>query len=328
MDQNCPDRSIELTMDRIEREAKRAAEAKAMADRFGGAAAEGRVGPAAEADALARRVAELTGCHRAPYRPTDWASIAAKPRIQVIRTSDREAEARRDLNAYQPSFFARLFGLDRDKRRALAAKVAEAVVQDEQAYRAAWKVAQAENTQIDFACKLAELDLRTINDAVGEHVDLAPTIAAVRRYRFATPSKGRFQIQLDAFDLVDLPCEEAERQPEGRALFRPMPMGKRHQLQGANVCAAALRFALEMLGFLPLDEVEVVVHGDLRDPQTGLFERYPILQLVLRHDQASSTPFMRAEPMSLAAQLGARINWTVQAGFSPIPLDEAPLAAL
>ena len=101
MDQNCPDHSIDLTMDRIEREAKRAAEAKALEARFG-QGAEGRVGPAAEAEALARRIAELTQCHRVAYRPTDWASVALKPRIQVIRTNDREAEARRALNSFRP----------------------------------------------------------------------------------------------------------------------------------------------------------------------------------------------------------------------------------
>lgn len=321
MDQNCPDHSIDLTMDRIEREAKRAAEAKALEARFG-QGAEGRVGPAAEAEALARRIAELTQCHRVAYRPTDWASVALKPRIQVIRTNDREAEARRALNSFRPTFFQRLFGLDRDKRRALAARVAEAVVEDEKAYRTAWKAAQRENSQIDFACKLAELDLRTINDAVAEHTEIAAAAGAVRRYRFAVPTKGRFQILLEAYDLVDLPSEEAERQPNGRALFKPMPQGRRHQLHGANVCASALRFAVEMLGFLPLDQVEVIVHGDLRDSGTGLFERHPILHLTLTHQQAAATPFGPVDPMTLAAKLGARINWTIQQGFGPIPLPE------
>lgn len=326
MDENCPDQSIDLTMDRIEREAKRAAEAKTLQSRFAGGV-EGRMGPAAEADALAARITELTQCHRTPYRPKDWASVAAKPRIQVVRTNDREVEARRALHDFQPSWLERLFGSDRDRRRQLAARVAEAATQDEQAYRAAWKAAQAQNAEIDFACKLAELDLRTINDALGEHTTLSSAFGAVRRYRFSTPAKGRFQIQLEAHDLADLPCEEAERQPGGRAVFRPMPMGRRHQLHGANVCAAALRFATEMLGVLPLDQVEVVVHGDLRDRQTGLFVRHPILQMTLTHAQATAAPFASAEPMSLAAQLGARINWTIQTGFGPIPLAEEPLAA-
>ena len=98
MGETGPDQSIELTMDRIEREAKRAARAKELQERFG-AAGEGRMGPAAEADALAQRILRLSSCHRVPYRPRDWASVAAKPRIQVVRTNDREMEARRALNA-------------------------------------------------------------------------------------------------------------------------------------------------------------------------------------------------------------------------------------
>ncbi|OHB33357.1 MAG: hypothetical protein A2882_03260 [Phenylobacterium sp. RIFCSPHIGHO2_01_FULL_70_10] len=320
MGETGPDQSIELTMDRIEREAKRAARAKELQERFG-AAGEGRMGPAAEADALAQRIAQLTGCHRIPYRPRDWAGVAAKPRIQVVRTNDREMEARRALNAYRPGWLEQLFGSDREKRRQLAARVAEAVTQDEQAYREAWREAQKHNGEIDFACKLAELDMRTINEALSEHTTLPAAYDAVDRFRFCSPAKGRFQIQIEAHDLAGLPCEEAERQPGGRAVFRPMPRGRLHQLHGANVCASALRFAVEMLGFLPLDEVEVVTHCDLRNPNTGLFERHPILQMKLTHAVAARTPFEKAEPIALAAQVGARMNWTLQAGFSPISLD-------
>lgn len=312
-----PDQSIDFTMDRIEREAKRAARAKALQERFG-ADGEGRMGPAAEADALAKTVLRLTTCHRVTYRPRDWASVAGKPRIQVVRTNEREMEARRALNAYRPGWLVQLFGADRERRRQLAAWVAEAVTQDEQAYREAWRQAQTHNTEIDFACKLAELDMRTINDSLAEHTKLAEAYDSVDRFRFASPAKGRFTIQIEAHDLSGLPCEEAERQPGGRAVFRPMPRGRLHQLHGANVCALALRFAVEMLGFLPLDEVEVITHCDLRDPHTGLYERHPILQLKLTHAQAASTPFERADPIALAAQIGARMNWSVQSGFLPI----------
>lgn len=322
MGETGPDQSIDFTMDRIEREAKRAARAKELQERFG-AAGDGRMGPAAEADALAQKILRLTSCHRVPYRPRDWASVAAKPRIQVVRTNEREMEARRALNAYRPGWLEQLFGSDREKRRQLAARVAEAVTQDEQAYREAWREAVKHNTEIDFACKLAELDMRTINDSLAEHTTLPAAYEAVDRFRFSSPTKGRLQIQIEAHDLAGLPCEEAERQPGGRAVFRPMPRGRLHQLHGANVCAAALRFAVEMLGFLPLDEVEVVTHCDLRNPSTGLFERHPILQLKLTHIQAASTPFERAEPIALAAQLGAKMNWSVQSGFQPISLDGA-----
>ncbi|MDP1874380.1 hypothetical protein [Phenylobacterium sp.] len=326
MDEMRPDQSIELTMDRIEREAKRAAQAKAEQARFGGAQ-DGRLGPAAEADALAARIASLIQCHRVPYKPRDWATVAARPRINIVRTQEREAEARQALHAYQPGWLAQLFGSDRDKRRQLAARVAEAASEDEHAYRTAWREAQAHNVEIDFACKLAELDMRTINESLAEHTQLSEAYGAVERFRFCSPAKGQFQVQIEALDLAAMPAEEAERLPQGRAVFRPAPIGKRNQMQGANVCAAALRFAVEMLGFLPLDAVEVVVHGDLRDPRSGLFERHPILQLTLTHAQAAATPFERAEPMALAAQLGARISWTIQGGFAPIELVGQPEAA-
>ena len=327
MDSARPDQSIDLTMDRIEREAKRAAQAKVEQARFGGAQ-EGRVGPAAEAEALAARVASLVQCHRVAYRPRDWAVVAARPRINIVRTHEREAEARQAFHAYRPGWLAQLFGADRDKRRLLAAKVAEAASEDEQTYRKAWREAQAHNAEIDYACKLAELDMRTINESLAEHTRLSEVYSAVERFRFVSPAKGHLQIMIEALDLSAMPAEEAERLPQGRAMFRPAPLGRRHQMQGANVCAVALRFAVEMLGFLPLDAVEVVVHGDLRDPQTGLFERHPILQFTLTHTQAASAPFERADPMALAAQLGARVNWTIQGGFAPIDLIEPPGQAL
>lgn len=325
MDEMCPDQSIEFTMDRIEREAKRAALAKTQQERF--AVAAGRVGSAAEAEALNAAIAKLTLCHRKPYRPRDWATVAARPRIEVVRTHELEAEARRALHNYRPGWLAQLFGSDRDHRRQLAAQVAEAASEDEAVYRKAWREAQVQNTEIDFACKLAELDLRTINEALTAQTSLAEVFSAVERFRFTVPAKGRFQIQIEAHDLAALPAEEAERQPQGRAVFRPMALGKRHQLHGANVCAAALRYGTEMLGFLPLDEVEVVVHVELRDSMTGLFARHPILQMTLTHAQAAATPFERGDPMALAAQLGARMCWTLQGGFAPIELTGLPAEA-
>ncbi len=326
MDEMRPDQSIELTMDRIEREAKRMAQAKAQQARFGDTP-DGRVGPAAEAEALAARVASLVHCHRIPYRPKDWAVVAARPRINVVRTHEREAEARQVLHAYRPGWLAQMFGADRDERRRLAARVAEAASEDEQAYRKAWREAQAHNQEIDFACKLAELDMRAINESLADHTSLNQAYGTVERFRFCSPAKGRFQIMIEALDLSAMPAEEAERLPQGRAVFRPAPLGRRHQMQGANVCASALRFAVELLGLLPLDAVEVVVHGDIRDPATGLFERHPILQMTLTHTQAAATPFEKADPMALAAQLGARVNWTIQGGFAPIKLTGQPAEA-
>lgn len=44
--------------------------------------------------------------------------------------------------------------------------------------------------------------------------------------------------------------------------------------------------------------------------------------------QGASAPFEWADPMALAAQLGARVSWTIQGGFAPIELVEPPGQAL
>ena len=59
-----------------------------------------------------------------------------------------------------------MFGLEQEKRRELAMRVAQEASKDETAWRAACKIASEHNAEVQFAAKLMKLDLPTLHKAL------------------------------------------------------------------------------------------------------------------------------------------------------------------
>ncbi|MFN3520880.1 MAG: hypothetical protein ACK4YQ_01430 [Phenylobacterium sp.] len=319
-------RPITRPSSRVERVAKRLARDKDRQDRHQ-RRGESPEATAAEAAALEARIAALTQVHHLAYDPQDWASVAARGEFAYpTRSNLNEAAARKALTSFRPGLLDRLLGLDQDKRRALAARVAEAAARDEAAYRVARKVVDEHNAEVQFALRLLDLDVPTIEKSLLTHTTLATIGPAIEGVRVHVPARGRLVVVVAGLDLEDMPDEGCERQG-GKLVFRPLARGAMAALHRQCVCSAALRVAAEVLSAAPVEWVEVVVECDITDRVTGQVERAQVLHVKVGHRALAETRLEDLDPVQAVKDFGGRMEWTAAESFAPIETPDLALPA-
>jgi hypothetical protein len=263
----------------------------------------------------------LIGRHRAAYRKIDWGEQAqVEPVPLPVRAHERERAARHALATWKFSWFDRLFGNEALRRRQLNAKMIDAARDDEVAYQAAYRAAAAHNAEVLGVRRLFELDPKAIKDAVAAKTRLAELREPMNRLGVVLPGGRRLVAFVEAIHEEDIPYVRLVE--AGRCEM--IPAGERRRIHLAALCSAGLRVGAELVALLPLDAVEVAVAVEL---SSGRLE--PVLQMLVTAQALAELPWARADAVSLARGLGARMDWSLEAGFSPIQLvDLTPRPAL
>jgi hypothetical protein len=302
---NHASRVLSRQLERAERQAQRRSGAPA---------------PPGAMKAYRARVAALTDCHRIAYSPMDWSSVAARGEIErPLRANLNELAARRALVAYRPTLMDRLFGLEQEKRRELAMRVAQEASKDEAAYRAACKIATEHNAEVQFAVRMVKLEIPALNKALADHGTVDDIGPAIEGFELVVPAKGRLKVVISGLELDDMPDERCEPQDDGSMVFKPLPTVVRNTLHRANLCAAALRVGTEVLSIAPVAFVDLVVECDVPDAETGEPARLPVLQLRLTHRALTETALSTADPVEAFTAFGGKMEWSAAGGVSALP---------
>jgi hypothetical protein len=264
------------------------------------------------------RLERFVACHRCGYRKVDWRGLA-EPVPMPARAHEREQAARRALAKWKPSWSDRLFGNDALRHRQLTEKMREAARQDEALFQKACRAAAAQNAEIIAARKLFELDPQAIRDAVAAKTRLAELREPMNRFGVALPGNGRVIAVVEAIQEGDVPHV---RLTAGGVREAVAP-AERRRIHLAALCSAGLRVGAELVALLPVDAVEVVVATEPAEAPRA--EPLPVLQMLVTAAALTEQPWDRAEAVALASALRARLDWSIETGFSPIRrVDLAP----
>lgn len=270
---------------------------------------------AAEYDAI---IEALTGAHRMSLRPPDWLSKATAPMVPMPdRRDDAERAAAAELESYMPRWYTRLLRREEHVRQSLADAVETARLRDDAEYAARVSAAVSENDRIALAQRLVERDPDAIVATLEEHSGLGDLPFSVEGLDTLFIDR-RIVAVVDGLDLEDMPEESVSLLRSGKASIKSIPIGKRQELHRDAICSAAIRVALEFLGALPINEVEVVMLTDVLDRGSGHIHSLPVLHVRVALQAVQTLNLERAEPAALIERLGAHMDWSKRDGFRPI----------
>ncbi|WP_312160776.1 hypothetical protein [Phenylobacterium sp.] len=316
--------TIIATMSRVDRATKKALRERERKER-----STARRSAAPE---LAARYAalfeQMTRAHCVKYERRDWVKIAEVGPVEpAVRAHALEKKARRALANYRPGIIDGLFGLQQDRRRALAAKVLEAAKKDAELYGMARRNADLHNLDISLAAAMTALDYGAIETALQAHLPIPALQPILEGLAVAMPGPGRLVVHIDMLELDALPDESVELNDAGRSVHALITPTARHELQLAYVCSAALRVGLEVMTVVPIDRIDILVRCFLPAAKArGEAEQYPIAHLRLTHEQLKAMDLRRMEPVSTFTALGGRLDWDVGRGFAPIAIEDLKLS--
>jgi hypothetical protein len=278
--------------------------------------------PGALDDGLAARAADLqrlTGCHRGTYLKLEWRDLAAREPVAVpVRAQARERAARQALTTYAPSWRQRMFGDEGQRRRELAAKIAQAASADEAEFQKAFRAAEAHNGEILLARRLLQMEPGAIKEAVATKTRLREAHEAMNAVSLALPGAGRIVAVVEAIQEADVPHDRVADEGRRTARREPISPAERRQLHLAAVCAAALRVGADFVSVLPVDAVEVVVCCELPRRAGERARQQAVAQLLMTTRLLGELDWKRGDAVTLAAAIGMRMDWSIETGFAPI----------
>lgn len=315
-------KTIISTMNRIDRATKKALREKERKER---ATAKRSTAPIM-AERYEQLFEQLTRIHCAPYERLDWNEIATRGLVEpAIRRNELELKARRKLANYQPGLIDALFGMGADRRRALTEAVLDAAKKDAELYGLAKRNAEVHNLDVNLAGAVMALDLNAIEQALKAHVPVTKLASVLEGFAIVFPSPGRLVIYIDALEPDAMPDESVDIGESGRSVYRPLPEALRQEMHLANVCAATLRVALEVMQVVPVEQCEVVTRCFLTSPR-GEAALVPVVYAKVPHIALKNMDMRRLEPVATITALGGRIDWELGRGFSAVKINDLNLA--
>lgn len=274
---------------------------------------------AGAADEYQEMIDQLVGAHRVSFRPIDWAAIAERPSLPTPdRTSTHEDAARRALAGYRPNWFDRTFGLAGGKVRTLEVAAESAAIHDEALHRAACGKVKTVNDEVELARKLVAFDRDAIVKVVNERSGLGDLPFCVEALDLYFGTGGQMTARVDGLDLDDMPTQSVTLLQSGKASVKALSPAKIQELHRANICASALRVAIELLQVVPVPMVEVVMETDLLDPATGHIEPRPVLSVKVSRQAIATLALEPTEAPAVVERLGGEMDWNSRRGFAAI----------
>lgn len=313
-------RSMARTMRAIDREAKRA-ERQRLAFEKAALKQEMLESAAAAVHDYNRLIDLLTGGHRVALNPTDWTRIADAPEPAQPEIDDRhERRATAALEAYEPGWVARTFGIDARRRKALEFEIEVGRTSDRRRYEEHLAEYERRKDEIARAKKLLALDEETIVAVLDDKSQLGNLPFSVEGIDVLFTDDDRVIAVVDGLDLEDMPEQSLTLLQSGKASVKALPKSKILELHRQNICSSAIRVAIEFLNLLPLAAVEVVMVTHVLDPATGQIDALPVLYVKVAAQALGLINLQRAEADALVERLGGHFDFSKKDGFRRLNL--------
>ena len=279
----------------------------------------------AQHDALLER---LTRVHCIKYARKDWNEISRRGMMEPApRSNAREQAARKALARYEPGMIDSLFGLGKDRRRELAAKVIAAAKADQATYEKNKRAAEAHNADVAAAAGVLAMDMGALEATLKANFDRETVGTALEGFAIAQPSPGRFIVFIDALEAAAMPDETCQIGPTGQAVYMPLPEANIQEVHLSNVCSVSLRVGVEVLATVGVDAVEVLTRCHLPNRVGDGTAQSPVLYVKLPHVAIERMELEKLEPVSTVTALGGRLDWDTTRGFAPVAVEDLKLFA-
>ncbi len=274
-------------------------------------------------------IAMLTSLHKSLGDTVNWTAVRdTPPPPPPKRQTNREYQAKLSLDSYQPGFFERLFGRDKQKRQELQMQVAMAQQEDDLQYQREYAAYREDHETWSMNYKLANRILARETEAYMAAMRLFDAFSEVESYGSkifagaATLDALLMQVQVaDGF----VPDEVVKLTASGKLSSTAMPAGRHWEIYQDHVCSCAIRLANEAFSILPIGRVIVNLGCFQPNPATGHDEFATFVAVHFVRQQFFMLNLRNVDPSSAMVNFSHRMKFGKTKGFTPVEaigLDE------
>ncbi len=274
----------------------------------------------------------LTSLQRDCGDVVDWRAVAASTAPEAPSRSDQhERTAQEALDAYQPGFFARLFGGDKKRRDELEIDIELGRQMDKEAFdRATAEHRRAVDEWRDEVA-MAEGILRTEAAAFGKAAQELERYHELGEWGIQVSvtvgHADRMGVTLTVPSDDVIPTHRKTLTATGKLSERALPKGARGEMYQDFVCGAVLRAVRESLALFPIDYVVATAETRMLNTATGHLEDSPIVSIICPRATVDELNLADADASDALANFMCRMKFRKTKGFSPVDaytLDDVP----
>jgi len=270
----------------------------------------------------------LLSMHRECAEPVQWKRILSTPEPkQPLKARALEQAAHAASATYRPSFWARLFKLERRQREALLVKISVAAAEDERLFQVEfdeWKAAHDDwAEERDIALRILNGDRQAKLDAIEAFKSLEEISHLGSSIQMIVHEGGILEAKLAIHGSHVIPSEIKSLLKSGKLSTKAMPAGRFNELHQDYVCSCALRVGRELLAILPDELVIVTAMDKVLNSSTGHKEDQPILSVAFSRTTVGCLNLEAIDPSDAINNFVHNMNFKKNSGFSAVSALDA-----
>ena len=246
-------------------------------------------------------VDRIQSLHKDCVADVDWARFAdavepTAPKPVVAR----QQHMQRKIDAFNPCFLHKWFGLEGIHRNWLKKRLDEAIAKDNLQYKAMRENFQKEHSTYQQWKGLADGvlagDTQVYDRALTEVKPFAEVADLGTALDISFQSERTAVVLLNCHNEKIVPKTKKILLKSGKVSEKEMPKGEFNELFQDYVCSATIRVAREVFAFLPVHEVISTTLCEMVNSSNGHFEDVPILSVRFTRDVMESINYNLIDP--------------------------------
>jgi hypothetical protein len=265
-----------------------------------------------EVDLFENKLEMIKSIHKECDDFVDWADIKnAEPPFVKGNPGPLEQVALRELQNYQPGFFAKVFKQEEKRVEELRNKVLEARKIDEEDY-------QEWSSLVQTATQILEGDLDTYFEVIKEFAPLDDLSEFGSGFEFFLEDPHYMEVEFDAQTKNVVPTEVKTLTSTGKLSIKKMPVSKFYDIHQDYVCSCVLRIARDMFALLPIQAIIIHAMDTQLNPSTGHQEDMVILSVKIDRTTLNRLNFDSIDCSDSMVNFQHNMNFRKTKGFAPV----------
>lgn len=276
-----------------------------------------------EVEVFENTVDVLTSVHKESAELVDWEALAAAdPPGPPVRSTESSANARRDLDEYQPRGLDKIGGRSEKKRQALELAVADAQRREEETYTSALSEHETHlkdhNEVQEIARGVLDGSAESYLEAVRKFSRFKDMRALGSKVSVSVTSPKTLEATIHIMGESVVPTEAKSLLQSGKLSTKNMPKGRFYEIYQDYVCGAVLRVANELCALLPVEMVITTAVDELLDKKTGHLQEQAVLSVAIPRPTLERMNLENVDPSDALSNFVHRMKFKKTAGFEPV----------
>ena len=250
--------------------------------------------------------------HKECDETVDWDAIHNEPiPFDPHGPGPREQKAQKKLDDYTPSWWDKLFGLEKSKKLQLTTEVNNAKAEDNNDM-AAWQMRH------NLAQRILDGDIEAFCEVIESSNPFEDLTEYGSDFEFSTDDPRYLEVEFKVKSKTVIPENSQSLTSTGKLSTKKLSKTAYYDYTQDYVCSCSIRLARELFALLPVSTIIVHAIDDIINSANGQLEEQVILSVAFTRNKFKTINFDYIDASDCVESFQHNMKFKKTAGFMPI----------